>query len=378
MNKSISFTNLADKDVSSPVVKPKPNIKYVDKNNNTTSIIGNNNGSSSTTSTPVSSMTKMHFLAGSLNDDCYFLEETANDCVYQITFKKVFNKKMSNEQSSGATNGMMMTKNYSDNRLSSQATINNASQSLSPSTTSFSMEDGKSTTSSNNGLVYTRVKVRQLKCASLVKFIEHLTSEETGELDSSLVQTFLATYRTFSDTKTVLGKLRQRYEQILPASLDMTEDVRVESLKSFRSLVKMWLDNYSEDFNEPPEYANLNELRSFVARYMPDTDLAQLCEIKRAQFQRVSSENSAQQIVETGRFSTQQRFLKNTKSFNNHNNNYKHHQRNLSHQVPLPVNSGANNMNGKASNHRRSYSNFMELTNESSSSSNGVNLKSKG
>jgi hypothetical protein len=266
---------------------------------------------------PQSSKTpKVSYVSGSLADDCYVCEETGDDCVYQITIKKVFNKNLSGAvnassadtmsssatMSSAAGSGGHMTKNYSDYRLSSHATANafkllmpvssSSSNLLSnygaTTTSATSNNDDTSHNNNNNnnstGLVYTRVVVKQLKYASLKKFIEHLTSEETGELDSSLVQTFLATYRTFSDTRTVLEAIARRYEEIVPASLDMTEDVRVESLRSFRCLIKMWLDGYSEDFNEPPEFANLATLRLFVLKHMSETELTQVIDDKLAQF----------------------------------------------------------------------------------------------
>ena len=103
-----------------------------------------------------------------------------------------------------------------------------------------------------------------------------MTNEETGELDSNLVQTFLATYRTFTDTLTVIKMLRKRFEKILPASLEMTEDVRQEHLKSIRSILYIWLDYYNEDFNEPTEYQNLNELNKFAHDHFYETELVKL------------------------------------------------------------------------------------------------------
>ena len=122
--------------------------------------------------------------------------------------------------------------------------------------------------------------------------LEHLTNEETGELDSNLVQTFLATYRTFTDPITVVKQLRKRYEKILPASLEMTEDVRIAHLKSIRSILYTWLEYYNEDFNEPTDYQNLNELNKFVQEHLSDTELAKLIRKKFESYESLNSNNN--------------------------------------------------------------------------------------
>jgi hypothetical protein len=446
MSKSLSFTNLNDEadkeeeELEGQVKPPLPQTRPVsrnDRNNNnrysddpppipprasqqmkqqtagkSSVVVKKKEESSSSSSssrqveTPAKAQSqvasKIQYLTGSLADDCYILEETVDDCVYQITYKKVYNKNINTDSNTYNNNTLSsnasLTKNYSDYRLSSQATANAFKMLLSVSNSSNNLlgsSPGAATTTTSNdehnsaastGLVYTRVKTKQLKYASLKKFVEHLTSEETGELDSSLVQTFLATYRTFSDTRTVLEAIRARYEQILPASLDMTEDVRVENLRSFRSLMKMWLDGYAEDFNEPPEFKNLGELDAFVHKHMPETELGQVIESKLEQFREdnaaLSDPNnnltkSSVYAVGTGHF------LKNNKSFS-HQRQHSHHH--LQHRA-APGNTsslanattqssaGGTSMNAaKASgqHHRRSYSNFTELANTNSSSMNGA------
>jgi hypothetical protein len=117
----------------------------------------------------------------------------------------------------------------------------------------------------------------------------HLTNEETGSLDLNLVQIFLVTYRTFTDTVTALNMLRARYEEILPASLEMTEDVRVEHLKSLRTILHMWLENYTEDFNEPPDYTNFNVLRGFVNKHLSNTEIAHVVNTKYEYFESLAN-----------------------------------------------------------------------------------------
>ncbi len=157
------------------------------------------------------------------------------------------------------------------------------------------MSNNSSTSSSNDnnsskdGLIYTRVKLRQLKYCTLPKLIMHLTNEETGSLDLNLVKIFLVTYRTFTDTVTALNMLRARYEEILPASLEMTEDVRLEHLKSIRTILHMWLENYTEDFNEPPDYTNFNVLRVFVNKHLSNTEIAHVVNTKYEYFESLAN-----------------------------------------------------------------------------------------
>jgi ral guanine nucleotide dissociation stimulator len=190
---------------------------------------------------------------GSVADDNYTVEEAHEDCVYLVTIKKVYNKNYTPGSSVvGRPQSQPIT---TSNPYGSYKPLENEFRSY--------VTENENANNSNN-LVYKRVKIKQLKYASLDKFIELLCNRETGSLDSNLVQTFLATYRTFTDAPTVLTKMRKRYESIAPASLEMTEDVRVENLRSIRTILYMWLDNYSEDFNEPPDYPNLNELNKFA------------------------------------------------------------------------------------------------------------------
>lgn len=201
----------------------------------------------------------------SLESDSYDFEQQGDECIYQISFKKVYNTQLTD------TN---------NNQISNSG--------------------------ANSGLVYTRIKIKQLRYASLSKFMEHLVNAETGEIDSNLVQTFLATYRTFTDTKTVLSKLREIYAKVMPASLEMTEDVRQQYLKSLRLIVKLWLKNYSEDFNEPVDYPNLNELYRIGQNYFPDSGLISFI---RNKFEEFKTNDQSSDSLESSTLSAHKRSL---------------------------------------------------------------------
>lgn len=59
-------------------------------------------------------------------------------------------------------------------------------------------------------LEWETVRVRFLKAGTLEKLIESLASD-SGELESTFVNVFLATYRTFASTKQVLNLILDRY-----------------------------------------------------------------------------------------------------------------------------------------------------------------------
>ena len=216
-----------------------------------------------------------------LNDDSFVVEEAHDDCVYQVTIKKVYKKAHHEDNNNNSIKSTNPNGTYKP-LAGFYSYINDES--------SLSKNNNQNT---NDGLVYSRVKIKQLKYATLDKFIQHLTNEDTGEIDSNLVQTFLATYRTFTDTPTVIRKLRARYEEILPASLEMTEDVRLEHLKSLRSILHMWLEHYNEDFNEPPDYPNLNELNKLAHDHFVDSELVQFIRNKFELFESTNSKSSS-------------------------------------------------------------------------------------
>ena len=65
-------------------------------------------------------------------------------------------------------------------------------------------------------LEWETVRVRFLKAGTLEKLIESLTND-AGELESSFVNVFLATYRTFTTTNKVLHSMLDRYAALAKA-----------------------------------------------------------------------------------------------------------------------------------------------------------------
>nr|XP_053641691.1 ral guanine nucleotide dissociation stimulator-like 1 isoform X2 [Cherax quadricarinatus] len=123
-------------------------------------------------------------------------------------------------------------------------------------------------------LEWETVRVRFLKAGTLEKLIESLASD-SGELESTFVNVFLATYRTFSSTRQVLNLILDRYLALTSSSnkINVPSHLREDHKKALRLTLQVWLDAYPEDFRDPPSFACLQQLWEFTKTYLPDTDL---------------------------------------------------------------------------------------------------------
>ena len=97
-------------------------------------------------------------------------------------------------------------------------------------------------------LEWETVRVRLVKAGSLEKLVESLASD-SGELESTYVNVFLATYRTFSTAHQVLTLITQRYQdlnQVSSASSSSTialpESVAQQHRKSVSLTQLVWLN----------------------------------------------------------------------------------------------------------------------------------------
>uniref|UniRef100_A0A3Q1F003 Ral guanine nucleotide dissociation stimulator-like 1 n=1 Tax=Acanthochromis polyacanthus TaxID=80966 RepID=A0A3Q1F003_9TELE len=99
---------------------------------------------------------------------------------------------------------------------------------------------------------YRTCKVRRLKAASLDLLVNHLFDCRCQEQDYSRI--FLSTYRTFTSTTKLIEMLFQR--DSVSSDLDNSESYRSPLL----AFVQLWLDEYSEDFRDPPIHPALRLL----------------------------------------------------------------------------------------------------------------------
>ncbi|GAA6215452.1 ral guanine nucleotide dissociation stimulator-like 1 [Lates japonicus] len=99
---------------------------------------------------------------------------------------------------------------------------------------------------------YRTCKVRRLKAATLDLLVNHLLDPGCQEQDYGRI--FLSTYRTFTSTTKLIELLFQR--DSAASDLDNSECYRSPLL----AFVQTWLDEYSEDFRDPPQHLALRLL----------------------------------------------------------------------------------------------------------------------
>ncbi|XP_049427858.1 ral guanine nucleotide dissociation stimulator-like 1 isoform X1 [Epinephelus fuscoguttatus] len=140
---------------------------------------------------------------------------------------------------------------------------------------------------------YHTVKVRRLKAATLERLVTHLLDTEHQEPD--FLRVFLATYRAFTSTSTLIELLFQRDDSI--ANLDKTVCPR----STLPPVIRLWLEEYSEDFHEPPQYQALRLLCVHLRHRLCFRRLAQIAEtlLKKLQEQdcsQAASEHSSESL----------------------------------------------------------------------------------
>ncbi|XP_047222913.1 ral guanine nucleotide dissociation stimulator-like 1 isoform X1 [Girardinichthys multiradiatus] len=105
---------------------------------------------------------------------------------------------------------------------------------------------------------YHTVKVRRLKAATLERLVSHLLDAERQEPD--FIHVFFSMYRAFTSTDTFIELMFQRDKSL--ANLDNTVSLHSPALP----VVRLWLEEYSNDFQEPPQYQALRLLCSHLRR----------------------------------------------------------------------------------------------------------------
>uniref|UniRef100_A0A8C7ZYC4 N-terminal Ras-GEF domain-containing protein n=1 Tax=Oryzias sinensis TaxID=183150 RepID=A0A8C7ZYC4_9TELE len=102
---------------------------------------------------------------------------------------------------------------------------------------------------------YHAVKVRRLKAGTLGRLVAHLLDPESREAD--FIHVFLSTYRAFTSPRTL--RMFERFP-LLP-------------------VVRLWLDEYSKDFQEPPDFPALRLLCAHLQGRLCFRRLAQKADV---------------------------------------------------------------------------------------------------
>ncbi|XP_012725681.2 ral guanine nucleotide dissociation stimulator-like 1 isoform X1 [Fundulus heteroclitus] len=139
---------------------------------------------------------------------------------------------------------------------------------------------------------YHTVKVRRLKAATLERLVSHLLDPERQEAD--FIHVFLSMHRAFTSTGAFIELLFQRDESL--TKLDNAVSRHSPALP----VVRLWLEEYSNDFQEPPQYQTLRLLCTHLRRRLCFRRLFQSAEalLKRLQEQD-GSRSSSQHLGES-------------------------------------------------------------------------------
>ncbi|KAL3871362.1 hypothetical protein ACJMK2_039369 [Sinanodonta woodiana] len=134
-------------------------------------------------------------------------------------------------------------------------------------------------------LMWETQKIRVIKAGTLERLAESLITSK-GELDSTFVNVFFATYRTYTTPEKVLQLLTERYKSLKNGKKDADSELNAIRQRAIKSVISVWFDTYPEDFREPPDYPCLHTLEQFAKNYVPDSDLAIRAQHKIEKFQK--------------------------------------------------------------------------------------------
>ncbi|XP_011298080.1 ral guanine nucleotide dissociation stimulator isoform X1 [Fopius arisanus] len=118
-------------------------------------------------------------------------------------------------------------------------------------------------------LEWETVRVRFLKAGTVQKLVESLANDD-GELESTYINVFLATYRAFTTSREVLELLLSRYDALEDNSPAQTGE---QHRKTLVQALHVWLDAYPGDWKSAPGHPLLARLLDFTHRRLPGSEL---------------------------------------------------------------------------------------------------------
>ncbi|XP_054636011.1 ral guanine nucleotide dissociation stimulator-like 1 isoform X2 [Dunckerocampus dactyliophorus] len=117
---------------------------------------------------------------------------------------------------------------------------------------------------------YHTVKLRRVKAGTLERLVTHLLDPKHQEPD--YVHVFLSTYRAFTSPNNFIQLLFQRDDS------NTSHDKIVSWQSALLPVIKMWLMEYSADFNEPPQYKALRLICVHLRHHLCFRRVAQTAE----------------------------------------------------------------------------------------------------
>ncbi|CAK9799395.1 Ral guanine nucleotide dissociation stimulator-like 1 [Anthophora quadrimaculata] len=131
-------------------------------------------------------------------------------------------------------------------------------------------------------LEWETVRVRFLKAGTVQRLVESLANDD-GELESTYINVFLATYRAFTTPREVLELLLARYDALDEGSGALTGE---QHRKTLVQALHVWLDAYPGDWKSQPNHPLLSRLLDFTHRRLPGSELELKARHRLHRFQR--------------------------------------------------------------------------------------------
>nr|XP_034175437.1 ral guanine nucleotide dissociation stimulator-like 1 isoform X2 [Osmia lignaria] len=145
-------------------------------------------------------------------------------------------------------------------------------------------------------LEWETVRVRFLKAGTVQRLVESLANDD-GELESTYINVFLATYRAFTTPREVLELLLARYDALDEGSGALTGE---QHRKTLVQALHVWLDAYPGDWKSPPSHPLLSRLLDFTHRRLPGSELELKARHRLHRFQREDQIDSCM-VYDNGR-----------------------------------------------------------------------------
>ncbi|XP_023853942.1 ral guanine nucleotide dissociation stimulator-like 1 [Salvelinus sp. IW2-2015] len=125
------------------------------------------------------------------------------------------------------------------------------------------------------GHTVSQLETWKIRAGTLERLVETLLTGFWGN-DLAYTSIFLSTYRTFASTHTVLQLLLDKYG-IPEGSEGQTERCRPSETKgavriALASILRAWMGQYREDFQEPPSYPCLHRVMAYLQRALPGSE----------------------------------------------------------------------------------------------------------
>lgn len=121
-------------------------------------------------------------------------------------------------------------------------------------------------------LEWETVRIKVIKAGTLDKLIESLASD-TGELESTYMNIFFSTYRSFASPNQVLTILLNRYQLLQDVNQELASEIKEQHKRTLEKVIQLWLEMYPEDFYEPPQFLSLLQIVDFSDKYLPGSVL---------------------------------------------------------------------------------------------------------